>query len=83
MPDFIPGLELCRRYYHEAVSPLRVIRAGLFDSALRRAIRDPRIRTLLRRGGSLGGIDEISANSELCANARWRRPLQRLYGGAA
>jgi hypothetical protein len=59
--------------------PFLVIQAGQFDRALRARIADPELRAAMEKGGSLGGIDELSDNTELCSHAEWWRPLRRLF----
>jgi hypothetical protein len=59
--------------------PFLVIQAGRFDAALREKIEDPQLRAVVEKGGALGGLDEISANTELTSNHAWWKGLRDLY----
>ena len=58
--------------------PYRVIGGGRFADALRAGISDPAVRAIASRP-LLGGIDQISDNTDLLEGARWRPVLRRLY----
>jgi hypothetical protein len=59
--------------------PFQVIGGGRFDSALRGKIVDLQLQAALHKGGALGGIDEISENTELQANSAWWLGLGGLF----
>jgi Domain of unknown function (DUF4037) len=58
--------------------PFRVIALHGFADALAARIRDPRVSRLAERR-LLGGIDQLSDNTDLVSDAAWRAPLRRLY----
>jgi hypothetical protein len=58
--------------------PYRVIGGGRFADALRARIADPAVRAIASRP-LLGGIDQISDNTDLLEGAPWRPVLRRLY----
>ena len=59
--------------------PFQVIGGGRFDAALRERIADPQLQAALQKGGALGGIDEITDNTELGSNPTWWKDLHGLF----
>jgi hypothetical protein len=59
--------------------PFQIIGGGDFDAALRAKIANPVLQRLLESGGSLGGIDELSQNTELASHPGWWAGLRALY----
>jgi hypothetical protein len=63
--------------------PFHVIGGQTFAGAILEQIKDEQLRTIAAKG-LLGGIDQVSDNTELLTNPTWRDVLVKLYevGGA-
>lgn len=91
---FIPGIELCERFYKEIVHPILIDRfPGLahgaalvgsgsevlgFAEALSKQIEDPVVKRMAERP-LIGSLDLLSDNTDLIENPSWRPLVRQLY----
>jgi hypothetical protein len=75
MPAFIPGLALSRLFFGR---PFRVIALHGFAAALRAEISDEAVRRIAARP-PIGGVDQLSDNTDLLEGVELRPALRRLY----